>query len=161
MNPSRLRIILAVIIAGLIGYVIGVTKINIDLHNYKPHIEVSSKEPPPSVTHMDFTLFWTVLSKLEENYYNKKAIDPKVILNGAISGMVDSLDDPYTVYLPPKLNDDFKNGLAGKFEGIGAELGLKSKQIIVVAPIDGSPAQKAGIKAGDTIVKVNDQVTFG
>ncbi len=161
MNPSKLRTVLAIVIAGLIGYVIGVTKINIDLRSYKPNVEVSSKEPPPSVMHTDFSLFWTVLDKIEGNFYNKKAINPQAILNGAISGMVESLDDPYTVYLPPKQNDAFKNGLAGKFEGIGAELGLKSKQIIVVSPLDGSPAQKAGVKAGDAIVKVNDQVTFG
>jgi len=161
MNPSKLRIILAVIIAGLIGYVIGVTKINIDLKNYSPHVEFSSKEPPPSLTHADFSQFWAVLEKLEGSYYDKKAIDPQKILDGAITGMVESVDDPYTVYLPATQNDNFKNGLAGKFEGIGAELGIKSKQIIVVSPLDGSPAQKAGIKPGDAIVKVNDQVTFG
>ena len=161
MNSQKIRIILAIVIAGLIGYFIGVTKINIDVRNYKPKVEVSSKEPPSSVMHADFAPMWAVLEKLESSYYNKKAIDPQTILNGAISGMVESLDDPYTVYLPPKQNDDFKNGLAGKFEGIGAELGLKSKQIIVVAPLDGSPAQKAGIKAGDAILKVDDQVTFG
>ncbi|HSW48075.1 MAG TPA: S41 family peptidase [Candidatus Saccharimonadales bacterium] len=161
MNPSKLRTILAVVIAGLIGYFIGVNKINIDLHNYKPSLDVTSKEPPASVMPVDFGLFWTVASKIEDNYYDKKAIDPQKMLNGAISGMVDSLDDPYTVYLPPTQNNNFKQGLAGKFEGIGAELGLKNKQIIVVAPLDGSPAKKAGIKPGDAIVKVNDQVILG
>lgn len=161
MNSSKLRTILAVVIAGLIGYFVGVTKINIDTRNFKPHIDIASKEPPPSVTHADFDQFWSVLSKVEDNYYNKKAIDQQKVLDGAISGMVESLDDPYTVYLPPTQNNDFKQGLAGKFEGIGAELGLKNKQIIIVAPLDGSPAQKAGIKPGDAIVKVNDQLTFG
>lgn len=161
MNPSKLRTVLAICIALSIGYFVGVTKINIDNRNFKPHVEISSKEPPASVTHADFTQFWNVLSKIESDYYNKKAIDQQKILDGAIAGMVESLDDPYTVYLPPTQNSDFKQGLAGKFEGIGAELGLKNKQIIVVAPLDGSPAQKAGIKPGDTIVKVNDQVTFG
>src|SRR3989344_135114 len=98
MNPSKLRIILAIFIAGLIGYVIGVTKINIDLRNYKPHVEFSSKEPPPSVVSSDFGQFWEVLSKIESSYYNKNAIDQQKIINGAISGMVDSLEDPYTVY---------------------------------------------------------------
>lgn len=161
MNSSKIRIILAIFVAGLIGYVIGVTKIKIDLQNYKPHIEISSKEPPPSLQHADFAKFWDVLSRIEASYYNKGAIDSKKVLDGAITGMVESLDDPYTVYLPASQNDAFKNGLAGKFEGIGAELGMKAKQIIVVSPLDGSPAQKAGIKPGDAIVKVNDQVTFG
>src|SRR5207302_84584 len=114
-----------------------------------------------TLNHLDLSLFWTVLGKLEQNYYDKTAIDPQKILNGAIAGMVDSLNDPYTVYLPPKQNTDFKQGLAGKFEGIGAELGMKGKQIVVVAPLDGSPAQKAGVRPGDMIVKVDDQLTGG
>lgn len=161
MKSQKIRFILAVVIAGLIGYVIGVTKINIDVRNFKPNIEVSSKEPPPSQMNADFSQFWQVLDKIEASYYDKKAIDPQKIINGAISGMVESLDDPYTVYLPPTQNDEFKSGLAGKFEGIGAELGLKNKQIIIVAPLDGSPAKKSGIKPGDAIVKVDGQVTFG
>jgi carboxyl-terminal processing protease len=161
MKSTRLRFILAILIAGLTGYVIGVTNINIQIRNFKPDIQVSSKEPPPSQMQADFSQFWQVLDKIEGNYYDKKSINPQSIINGAISGMVESLDDPYTVYLPPKQNDEFKSGLAGKFEGIGAELGLKNKQIIVVAPLDGSPAKKAGIKPGDAIVKVDDQVTFG
>lgn len=161
MKSQKIRFILAVVIAGLIGYVIGVTKINIAVKNFKPDIQVSSKEPPSSVMQGDFSQMWQVLDEIEGSFYDKKAIDPQKIINGAISGMVESLDDPYTVYLPPTQNDDFKQGLAGKFEGIGAELGFKSKQIIVVAPLNGSPAQKAGIKPGDSIVKVDDQVTFG
>lgn len=161
MRPERIRFVVAVLIAGLIGYYIGVNKVAVDWKNYQPHVEITSKEAPAPLSPIDFGPFWKVLDKLENNYYDKDAIDPQKILNGAISGMVESLEDPYTMYLPPKENTDFKQGLAGKFEGIGAELGVKGKQIIVVAPIDGSPAQKAGIKPGDTIVKVNDQFTAG
>jgi carboxyl-terminal processing protease len=161
MSSTRLRQVLFVIIAGLIGYYVGVNKIAVDWHNYQPHVEITSKEPPSSLQHADFTLFWTVMQKIEDSYYDRKAIDAQKMLNGAISGMVGSLDDPYTMYLPPQQNQNFKQGLAGKFEGIGAELGMKGKQIIVVAPLDGSPAQKAGVKAGDAIIKVDDQVTAG
>ncbi|MBI4084837.1 MAG: S41 family peptidase [Candidatus Levybacteria bacterium] len=158
---KNLRIIALLIIAGFIGYYIGVNKVKLDWKNYAPHVEVVNKEPPESVSRMDLAPFWTVLSKIEEQYYDKTAIDSQKLLNGAITGLVESLEDPYTVYLPPKQNDNFKQGLAGKFEGIGAELGMRGKQIIVVAPLDGSPAQKAGIKAGDAIMKVNEQLTFG
>lgn len=161
MKPSQLRLIVSLIIVGLIGYFIGVNKIALDWKGYQPHVEISSKEPPPSVTQLDFGMFWTVLNKIENTYYDKKAIDPQKLLNGAISGMVASLDDPYTVYLPPAQNKDFKQGLAGQFEGIGAELGMKGKQIIVVAPLDGGPAQKAGVRAGDMIIKVDDQAIGG
>jgi carboxyl-terminal processing protease len=161
MNPQRIRLLLIIFIAALSGYYFGVNKVAVDWKNFQPHVEVSSKEPPPSLMHGDFSLFWVVLDKLESNYYDKKAIDPLKIINGAISGMVSSLDDPYTLYLPPQQNTNFKQGLAGKFEGIGAELGVKGKDVIVVAPLDGSPAQKAGIKAGDMVIKVNDDYISG
>ncbi len=160
-NPRKMRFFLAIFIAGLIGYFIGVTKIDFQLKNFQPHVAFSSKEPPPSVTQSDFSKFWSILNLLEEKYYDKSAFDQQKILDGAISGMVDSLDDPYTLYLPPQQNDDFKQGLAGQFEGIGAELALKDKQIYVVKPLGGSPAQKAGIRIGDAIVKVDGESTAG
>lgn len=155
------RFFLVIFISALLGYFVGVNKITTDWKNFQPKIQISSKEPPPSVTNLDMTMFWNVLDKVENSYYDKTAINSQKILDGAIMGMMESLDDPYSVYLPPKQNDDFKQVMAGKFEGIGAELGVKDKQIIVVAPLDGSPAQKAGIKGGDAVVKVDDQSTFG
>ena len=161
MKSQKLRLVLYIVIAGLIGYFIGVNKVTWQWKNYSPHVEITGKEPPSSVMRADFSAMWTVLNKLENSYYDKTAIDPQKLVNGAISGMVNSLDDPYTVYLPPAQNTDFKQGLAGKFEGIGAELGMKGKQITVVAPLDGSPAKKAGIKAGDDILKVNGEIIAG
>ncbi len=110
---------------------------------------------------VSFAQLWSVMQKISATYYDKSAIDGAKFLNGAIEGMVASLDDPYTVYLPAAQNDDFKQGLAGKFEGIGAELGMKEKQIIVVAPLDGSPAKRAGLRPGDAILKVNSDYTNG
>ena len=161
MNSRLIRFLLIVIFSGLTGYVIGVSKIKIEWANYQPHIEISSKEPPSSISHVDFTPLWTVMQKLEASYYQKTAIDSQKMLNGAISGLVASLDDPYTVYLPPQQNDDFKEVMAGKFEGIGAELGIKDKQIIVQAPLDNSPAVKAGLKPLDMILEVNGKSTAG
>jgi len=161
MKLDKFRLLIALLIAGLIGYAIGVTKITLDWRNFQPHLEVINKEPPPSLMHADFGPFWTVMAKIEDNYYDKKAIDSQKIINGAIQGMVASLDDPYTLYLPPQQNNNFKQGLAGKFEGIGAELGMKGKDIVVVAPIDGGPAQKAGLKAGDIIISVDGQSVAG
>ncbi len=160
-KSPRIQIILLVLIAGFIGYYIGLQKVNLQWKNYKPSINVESKEPPPGVSNVDFEQFWTVWQKLEENYYDKSKLDSQKMLNGAISGMVSSLDDPFTVYLPPTQNTDFKEGMAGQFQGIGAELGLKDKQIIVISPLNGSPAQKAGIKAGDAVIAVDDKPTAG
>jgi carboxyl-terminal processing protease len=161
MKSSKVRFIIGIIIAGLLGYTIGVSKIAVDWRLYSPHLEISSKEPPPSVTNVDFSRFWTVMTTIENNYYDKTAVNPQKMVDGAISGMVDSLGDPFTMYLPPVQNNDFKQGLAGQFEGIGAELAMKDKQIIVMSPLDGSPAQSAGVKAGDAIVSVDGQSTAG
>lgn len=161
MNIRSFHTILIVIIAALAGYYVGVNKVTFDWKNYRPDITVESKEPPLTRSNVDFSLFWNVWDRLGATYYDKKSIDPQKMLHGAISGMTQSLGDPYTVYLPPVQNTDFKQGMAGQFEGIGAELGIEGKQIIVVAPLDGMPAQKAGVKAGDAILKVNDQSTLG
>jgi carboxyl-terminal processing protease len=80
---------------------------------------------------------------------------------GAISGMVQSLGDPYTVFLPPQQNKEAKEDLGGLFEGIGAQLGVNDKKIVVIAPLKGTPAESAGIKAGDWIVKVDGKETAG
>lgn len=161
MKMRAVHVLLLMVISALVGYYVGITKINFDWKNYQPHLNVINKEPPSNLQSVDFAQFWNVWQKLETTYYDKSVIDPQKMVNGAISGMVESLGDPYTVYLPAQQNDNFKQGLAGQFTGIGAELGMKDKQIVIVAPLAGSPAEKAGVKAGDAVVKVDGKSTFG
>lgn len=161
MKNNTLRFIVIILISFLVGYYFGVSKVNLEWKNYKPHLSVINREPPSSFRTVDFSLFWNVWQKLETSYYDKTVLDPQKLLNGAITGMVQSLGDPYTMYLPPKDNNDFKQGLAGSFQGIGAQLGMRGTQIIVIAPLDGSPAQKVGIQAGDAIIKVDGKSTTG
>lgn len=155
------QFLILILIAFFGGYYFGVNKISIDWKNYKPVLSISSKEPPPSLSSLDVSNFWAVWQSLENNYYDKSKLDPVKMLNGAISGLVESIGDPYTIYLPPVSNNDFKQGLAGQFQGIGAELGIKDKKIIIISPLSDSPAQKAGIKAGDFILKVDGVSTQG
>lgn len=108
---------------------------------------------------LDFSLFWDVWNKLEQKYIDKKKLDPQKMFYGAIKGMVASVDDPYTFFLTPKENKQSKEDLSGKFEGIGAQLGLKDRRIVIIAPLKDSPAKKAGVKAGDIILKVDGQST--
>ena len=75
---------------------------------------------------------------------------------GAISGLVSSLSDPYTVFLPPKENKASNEDLTGEFGGVGIQLGYKDKNLAVVAPLAKTPAEKAGLKAGDLILKIKD-----
>ncbi len=158
---KRIQLVLIILIAFLIGYFFGINKIAFDWKNYSPSVSVVSKEPPSNLSNVDFSQFWLTWQKLEATYYDKTKLDPQKMVNAAISGMVQSLGDPFTVYLPPVQNENFKQGMAGQFSGIGAELGMKDKDIIVIAPLDGSPAQKSGIKAGDKILKVDNKSIVG
>jgi carboxyl-terminal processing protease len=110
---------------------------------------------------IDFTLFWNVWDTVSKKYVDKKKVDTKKMYLGAIKGMVASLEDPYTFFLNTEENKQSKDDLGGKFEGIGAQLGLKDGMTVVVAPLKNSPAEKAGIHAGDYIVKVDDVDTKG
>jgi carboxyl-terminal processing protease len=97
-----------------------------------------------------------------QNYVEPNKIDPTVLNQGAIKGMVDSIKDPYSAYFSP---EDFKltqSDFQGSFSGIGAQVSLNAdNQPIIVAPIEGSPAAKAGIRTGDIILAVNDEPTQG
>ena len=104
---------------------------------------------------LDFTIFWEAWDQLEKKFIDKDKIDAQKMFNGAVKGMVASLEDPYTFFLTAKENQEAKDDLAGKFEGIGAQLGLKDNRIIIVAPLKNSPALNAGIKAGDIILDLN------
>lgn len=115
----------------------------------------------PQSDTVDFSLFWDVWGRLEENFIDRDKIDPQKMVYGAISGMVASLGDPYTVFLPPQEQKEAKEELGGTFEGIGAELGMKDSRIVVVSPLKDMPAEKAGIKQGDWIVKVDGADTAG
>lgn len=109
---------------------------------------------------LDFTLFWEVWDRLYYYYLDKALLDSQKMIYGAISGMVASLGDPYTVFLSPDQNKEAKDDLGGKFEGIGAQLGVKDKKIVVVAPLPKSPAEVAGLRAEDWILKVDGKETI-
>ncbi len=106
---------------------------------------------------IDFSLFWETWQKLEEKYVDKKKINTQKMFYGAIKGMVATMEDPYTFFLTPEENKQSKADLEGKFEGIGAQLGMKENQIVIISPLKKSPAEMAGIMAGDIILKVNNE----
>lgn len=110
---------------------------------------------------VDFSLFWEVWNKIDEKYVDEKKIDPKKMYYGAIKGMVASVEDPYTFFLTPDENKKSKDDLGGRFEGIGAQLGLKDSKIVIISPLKNSPAMKAGLHSGDVIVKVDGASVAG
>lgn len=112
-----------------------------------------------NTTNLDFSLFWQTWDTLGEYYVDKEKLDPMKMYYGAIKGMVASVEDNYTFFLTPEENKQSKDDLKGIFFGIGAELGMNDNQIVVVTPLKNSPAEKAGVKAGDIVVKVDNEST--
>jgi carboxyl-terminal processing protease len=94
-------------------------------------------------------------------FIDAPTLDAQKMVYGAITGMVAAAGDPYTTFLPPKENNDFKQDIGGQFEGIGAQLDLKDGRIIVTSPLKDSPAEAAGIRPQDYIMKVDGADTVG
>ena len=112
--------------------------------------------PPEEV---DFSLFWEAWQKIQEKFVDKEKFDLQKMIYGAISGMVKSLEDPYTIFLSPEETKRFEEDVKGRFEGVGMEIGIRKGQLQVIAPLEGTPAQKAGLRAGDKIIKIDDTLT--
>jgi len=109
---------------------------------------------PSKDKNVDFSLFWKVWDLVREKHISKSSLDSQKMVYGAISGMLKATGDPYTSFFDPAENKAFSEDLGGSFEGIGAELGVKDSMLTVIAPLDGSPSQKAGLRAGDKILKI-------
>ena len=155
-------VIILIIVSGFGGYFAGKHEIHVAWEKFNtPNLSVRSLVPPKKLDeNFDFKLFWDVYDRIQNQYIGRKDIDGTKMYYGAIRGMVEALDDPYTVFLPPKENKDVKEELAGHFDGIGAQLGVKDKKIVVIAPLKESPAEKAGIKPGDWILQVDGKDTI-
>lgn len=105
----------------------------------------------------NLNLFWQVWGLLEKHYLNSKALNKQKMVYGAIEGMVASLGDPYTVFLPPEENKLDQEDLGGEFGGVGIQLGFRNHHLTVIAPLKGTPAERAGIKSGDIILHIKDE----
>lgn len=153
------NIILIAILAFLLGWQFGQRKVELKWLNYQPTVSIENRQPPENIK-VDFKLFWDTWDLLSRSYIDKGALDPTKMFYGAISGMVSSLGDPYTFFLPPDVQKTSKEELDGAFEGVGIQLGFnKDKRLVVIAPLLGTPAEKAGIKPQDIIIKIKDKDT--
>jgi carboxyl-terminal processing protease len=116
---------------------------------------------PPQNQTLDFSLFWNVWELLHNKYVDRDKLASQELIYGAINGMVNAVDDPYTVFLKPKESEEFQQQISGSFGGIGIEIGLRKNILTVIAPIKNTPAARAGLLAGDKILKVGDKSTEG
>lgn len=113
----------------------------------------------PSTTTTDFTPFWKAWQIVGEKFPGADSISAEERMYGAIKGMMASFKDPYTTFFTPAENTVFESQIAGGFDGIGVEIGEKDEILTVIAPLKDTPADRAGIKSGDKIVKIDDKVT--
>ena len=118
---------------------------------------LKSKTDPKDV---DLSTFWETWNTLESTYLKQENLDTKKQIHGAIKGLVRSLDDPHTVFMDPVDTADFNQSIDGEFEGIGAEISLKKGKLVIVTPLKNSPAQQAGIRAGDEILAIDDELVY-
>jgi len=145
---------IALVLVFFAGWQFGQSGRDIKIGNFK--IFESNREDAPK--EVDWNILWRTIELMEDRYVND-GIDLEKVLHGAVQGAVSALGDPYSVFLPPKEAQDFKNELSGNIDGIGAEIGIKHQRLTVIAPLDGSPALRAGLRGGDYIYKVDDQET--
>ncbi|MBX4199958.1 S41 family peptidase [Candidatus Parcubacteria bacterium] len=116
-----------------------------------------------SASDVDFSPFWKVWSTLDEKFVptssSTKPVTDQAKVYGAIQGLTASLGDPYTVFFPPTESKLFQSDIQGNFEGVGMEVVEENGVLNVIAPLKSSPAAKAGLLAGDKIIKIDDKVT--
>lgn len=146
------------LLTGGAGYQLGARQASI---TFSPDKRIVVNTATPASLNVNFSLFWDVWQRLYQSYVDRADLDAQKLVYGAISGMVNAVGDPYTLFLPPTDNSGFKADLSGQFDGIGAELGMKNGTVMVIAPLKGNPAEKAGIRAGDYILKVDGADTTG
>lgn len=109
---------------------------------------------------VDFRMFWQVWNLLSEKFYFQPVSETKLFY-GALQGIVAALEDPYTVFFTPDKAEEFNQELEGRFEGIGAEIGIKHDQLTIIAPLPDSPAEKSGLMSGDVVVAIDGMETYG
>ncbi|MFA5841160.1 MAG: S41 family peptidase [Candidatus Paceibacterota bacterium] len=119
---------------------------------------ISGKEPQVT-TQADFSPFWKVWNTINEKYPSASKITDQERVYGAIAGLTSSLKDPYSIFFAPDEAKSFEEEIAGNFDGIGMEVGMKDKILTVIAPLKDTPAYRADIKSGDKILKIDKTVT--
>ncbi|MBI4414668.1 MAG: S41 family peptidase [Candidatus Kerfeldbacteria bacterium] len=152
-NPRRRRgrVFILVILLCAAAYVLGV--VSAQAPSFRRLVSENTGNAPI------FTKIEEVWATLKQEHAGNVPSEAEAVY-GAIRGLVQSLDDPYTVFFTPKENRSFQEEIQGMFEGIGAEIGMKNDQLVVIAPLPGTPAEKAGLLPGDEILFIGDAPTL-
>ncbi|MBT3949095.1 PDZ domain-containing protein, partial [Candidatus Parcubacteria bacterium] len=155
--------ILGVILFGS-GVVVGMARdLNEELYDENGNVEISRVVDLRGKTRSEeisFDQYWEIWDKIKSRHVSQP-VDEVSLFYGSLEGLVKGLDDPYSIYFPPKKAKEFTRDLSGEFEGIGAEIGLRDDQVTVIAPLLDSPAEHAGLKSGDRIIAIDGEDIMG
>lgn len=150
---------LLVVAALSIGGTVAVTNADENTNEEQAQNQVNSSEVSVAVDTEDFEKIQAVYDTLMSDYY--QGVESETLIEGAITGMTESVGDPYTQYLNVEESSSLNESISASFEGIGAEVMKQGDNVMIVSPIAGSPAEKAGLQPNDIIVKVDEQELSG
>ncbi|MDP2624896.1 MAG: S41 family peptidase [Candidatus Peregrinibacteria bacterium] len=158
-STSGATLLLMVVLGGFIGWQSALYTVKDQLEDALEATDTTADnaETEALMGSLDLELFWEVYSMLEGDYVDDTLLDNEAQLYGAIKGLVDSFDDPYTVFMTPEESSDFQDSLEGTLQGIGAELTMQDGELTVIAPLKGSPAEEKGLKPGDVIYMIDEE----
>ena len=140
-----------------LGYQAGIAKpVNISIEELSNIAQPEESEPKT-----DFSLFWEVWDELKQKHPDFEEVDKQDLVYGAVRGLTDALGDPNTIFFEPEDSQRFGEDISGHFTGIGIEIDIKDNWLIVIAPLAGSPAEKAGLHPGDIILAIDGESTSG
>ena len=146
-----------VIIAAVFGsgFVMGQRTYPLEPTTFFGLLDIGKGQPE----NVDFGQFWQIWASIKANYVDRGKLDSQNMVYGAISGLVNSLGDPYSAFLKPQQAKIFTEDVQGWFGGVGIEIGQRQGVLTVISPLEGTPAQRAGLKPGDKILKIDKTET--
>lgn len=151
-----LSVFMIVVVVFLTGFFVGKQDWTRQIQSVVQNQYTLTGELKSEYNNVDVNILWETWSQLEKEYISQIE-DPQKLVYGAAKGMVDSLEDPYTSFLTPDETSEYRKNNAGEYEGIGATLRQEEGFVLIESPIDNSPAQRAGLKAGDLILEVDGE----
>jgi carboxyl-terminal processing protease len=160
-RPGMVLFVFLIFVTGsIIGFGAGVRSLVVDAEGDVRIQQVLELYSQTRSKEVSFDQFWKVWDTIKEKHVDRPVNDVDLFY-GALQGLVHGIGDPYSEYFPPKKAKAFVQDLSGEFEGIGAEIGIRDDQLKIVAPLHGSPAEKAGLLPGDTVLAIDGEETFG
>ncbi len=143
------------------GVIIGILGLILLVGSFYLGYQIRGKNNPAVIIQgapagVNFEIFWDAWQIVRNNYLKSQTLVNENLVYGAINGLIKSLNDPYSEFLKPDDSKKFTEDLSGAFSGIGAEIGIRKEQLVIIAPLKGSPAERAGLRAGDQILKIDE-----